>query len=377
MFTSTFYTYGKSDSSKAITQFVLDQDRVVRLTDNIWCSITIDREKADESAKYFVNVTLLSLYSIDVVHAFIKQCLDKYKKDIERRLHEQKYIFMLNSSNKGELVYTEVEFSSNKNFDNMFFTGKEDFVDRVNYFMQNKDKYDSVGMPYTLGILLSGPPGTGKSSCIKGLANHMDRHIIIITPSLVTNKNVLVDIFCEPKINNKTIPMDKRIYVIEELDCGAWGSIVSDRALITNKEDGDNKNNQMIELLARKIVNTEDTVNVAPCQSTLTLADVLEVLDGLMETPGRVIVFTSNHPEKLDKALLRPGRINMMFEFQRLEKNDVNKMYQLWFGEYLPNDVLNNMRDMMFTQAEIGELFITKGNNKKLLWEALSKPHSS
>ena len=36
-----------------------------------------------------------------------------------------------------------------------------------------------------------------------------------------------------------------------------------------------------------------------------------QVLDGVVDSPGRIVVMTSNHPEKLDPALIRPGRVNL------------------------------------------------------------------
>merc|ERR1719410_800686 len=42
----------------------------------------------------------------------------------------------------------------------------------------------------------------------------------------------------------------------------------------------------------------------------LNLSGLLNVLDGVVDTPGRILIMTSNHPEKLDPALIRPGRID-------------------------------------------------------------------
>merc|ERR1712211_60304 len=49
--------------------------------------------------------------------------------------------------------------------------------------------------------------------------------------------------------------------------------------------------------------------------SKLTLATLLEVLDGVMEMDGRMLIITTNYPERLDKALIRPGRIDMKVKF--------------------------------------------------------------
>ena len=51
----------------------------------------------------------------------------------------------------------------------------------------------------------------------------------------------------------------------------------------------------------------------------LNLAGVLNVLDGVVDSPGRIVIMTSNHPEKLDPALIRPGRINKQLHLARDE----------------------------------------------------------
>eukprot|EP00658_Telonema_sp_P-2_P037197 TRINITY_DN26775_c0_g1_i6.p1 TRINITY_DN26775_c0_g1~~TRINITY_DN26775_c0_g1_i6.p1 ORF type:complete len:253 (+),score=103.75 TRINITY_DN26775_c0_g1_i6:273-1031(+) len=52
---------------------------------------------------------------------------------------------------------------------------------------------------------------------------------------------------------------------------------------------------------------------------SLSLDGLLTVLDGIVDTPGRILVMTTNHPEKLDPALLRPGRVNMQLELTYLK----------------------------------------------------------
>ena len=93
------------------------------------------------------------------------------------------------------------------------------------------------------------------------------------------------------------IPIDQRIYVLEEID--AIGNIVKQRQ---NTNAGNDKPESL---------NDE-----------VTLAEILTVLDGTMEVPGRIIIMTSNHPETLDRALVRPGRIDVHvhFGFSKCEK---------------------------------------------------------
>ena len=98
--------------------------------------------------------------------------------------------------------------------------------------------------------------------------------------------------------------------------------------------------------------------DIKPIKKTnITLADFLELLDGIIEMPGRMIILTSNHPEILDPALVRPGCIDMIIEFKRLSKQNIKDMYNLWFKTDIPDYIYNNMKDHMFTQAEIGNMF--------------------
>ena len=72
-----------------------------------------------------------------------------------------------------------------------------------------------------------------------------------------------------------------------------------------------------------------------------------------------MIVFTTNHPENLDPALLRPGRIDMIVEFTNMTRKNVSDMYQVWFDKKIPREVYHAMKDFTFSQAEIGQLFST------------------
>ena len=87
------------------------------------------------------------------------------------------------------------------------------------------------------------------------------------------------------------------------------------------------------------------------------LGGLLELLDGLIEMPGRMVIMTTNHPETLDGALIRPGRIDIKHEFRKLSRNNVSNIFNLWYGKHMDVDVFTNIYDYKFTQAELGQLF--------------------
>ena len=85
----------------------------------------------------------------------------------------------------------------------------------------------------------------------------------------------------------------------------------------------------------------------------LTLSFLLNVLDGVLETPGRIVILTSNHPEKLDKALVRPGRIDLKVHFQRCTKEDIKETILKITGKIVTDEDLDGIEDYQWTPAEL------------------------
>ena len=67
-------------------------------------------------------------------------------------------------------------------------------------------------------------------------------------------------------------------------------------------------------------------------KDALNLAGLLNVLDGVVDTPGRILIMTTNHPEVLDPALIRPGRINMKIHMQYMACEDAIAMIEHYIG---------------------------------------------
>lgn len=382
VFVSSFFAHGFEDNLSKSTQNIIDQDSCIKVDDGMYCKITMINEEKDKFKVTNVTIVLFSEGNIQNIKNFIDKCISEYKFDIQNKVHTNKYIFILNSAENNELKYTQVDFTSKKTFDNMFFTAKDAIIDRLDFFMNKKSEYDKVGMPYTLGFLFHGAPGGGKSSAIKAIANYTNRHIIVVPTQLVQDNETLTNIFLTTRINNLDVPFAKRIYVFEEIDCGAWKDIIRDRALpYIESHQIQQKQPEQTEQIC--IIDTQDkdkdqsiiiAKNAKPenKKATLTLANILELLDGIVETSGRIVIFTSNFPQYIDKALLRPGRINSMVEFKKLSRDQINSMFNLWFSVYIPESVLLNVKEDTFSQADIGEMFIQNFSNHQAIFDKLT-----
>ena len=139
--------------------------------------------------------------------------------------------------------FNEFPFESSKTFQNVFFPEKKKIVSRVKFFLENKSWYAERGVPYTLGFLLHGLPGSGKTSTIKALANLTQRHIVSVPLKNIKNIEDLYKVFYGPTINKKTIPVNKRIYVLEDIDANSLKKTVERRdpnniiSLVQNDRD--------------------------------------------------------------------------------------------------------------------------------------------
>jgi ATP-dependent 26S proteasome regulatory subunit len=272
-------------------------------------------------------------------------------------------------------------FESSRNFNNIFFDGKKNIIDKINFFLNNKNWYDEKGIPYTLGIGLYGPPGTGKTSFIKALANYTDRHIIVLSLKLINTKKQLEKFFFENTYNNdnekNSISWDKKILVFEDIDC------IGD--IILNRENKENKEKKKLKEETNKtreennktsvgdIIQTICELNQSTCtiipskEQLITLDDILNLWDGIRETPGRILIISSNHYNKLDPALIRPGRIDITHELTNSSYQTISEIYLHLFGNKINKKLLSQVKEYFYSPAELINIYVSNNNEKNFM----------
>jgi len=173
---------------------------------------------------------------------------------------------------------------------------KEEILDELQAFREAKDYYTKVGKPWKRGYLLYGPPGTGKSTMIAAMANFLDYDVYDLELTAVKNNTELRKLFIETN--------GKSIIVIEDIDCSLdlTGKRKKKKKVKDEGKDGGDKKEE------DKLEKEEDKAG----GSKVTLSGVLNFIDGLWSACGgeRIIVFTTNHLEKLDLVLIQRGRMD-------------------------------------------------------------------
>ena len=280
------------------------------------------------------------------------------------------------------LHFSMKQFITNRSFKNLFGKDIDIIKKRVDFFRYNKDWYDNKGVPYTLGILVSGNPGSGKTSIIKCIANETKRHIINIDLSDSMTKTQIENLFYNEQIcvtqNGKTetytIPIDKRIYVLEDVDCQC--DIILDRGSNTVEQILAKKNAELKAEISKlqyalneissgkKMVMTNGKMMEPPknknenANEKITLSFLLNLFDGVLETPGRITFMTTNFVDKLDKAFTRPGRIDVISKFGFADHSQLIDIIQHRYDTKLTDEQLNMICNIpcCITPAEVGRI---------------------
>lgn len=223
----------------------------------------------------------------------------------------------------------------------------EEIKKLIDTFLVSRSWYKERGIPYKLTILLYGPPGTGKTSLIKALAHHYKYHIAPVAIHACSDDGFV-------KMVNALPP--KTFMVLEDIDtCGAVStrkakerstSASSDTAI----EPKDAPGGEVISL-----------------DISLNLSTILNTFDGVAELDGQIIFKTTNHPEKLDAAIYRPGRVDKCIPIDYLDLASIARYIEMVYPGHVYDLLDSNIR---IPGSKLQELFMeNRGDAANFVYE--------
>jgi hypothetical protein len=147
-------------------------------------------------------------------------------------------------------------------------------------FASHEEAYKKLDIPFRTGIMLQGAPGSGKSSTALALANELTMNVFVINLASLSSDDTLSECF-------GNIPSNS-IVVLEDID------VLS----ATNERE-------------YKSEKTNET--------GVTMQGLLNVLDGFQSPHGVITIMTTNHLDNIDKAIVRPGRVDLEEELSAMD----------------------------------------------------------
>ncbi|XP_010514361.1 PREDICTED: AAA-ATPase At1g43910-like [Camelina sativa] len=334
------FLVGSSDLKNPAAELSLGVPVNVKMADEFegihleWSLRCLETKSFPYEKQYF-HLTCKKQYREKIMKDYFPYFAKSAEKIIRHR--EDLYIY---TYNRQQSTWQAAIFEHHTTFETLAIEPqlKTTMIDDLDAFAKGKDFFKTVGRAWKRGYLLYGPPGTGKSSMVAAIANHMNYNIYDLQIQSISDDAELRKVLTATK--------NRSILLIEDIDCGADSSCKRQ----TKKEED-------VELGKKKKKH----------DLGISLSGLLNFVDGLWSSCGeeRIIIFTTNHKEKLDPALLRPGRMDLHILMDYCTPFVLKKLVAMYLkinDHFLFDPIEKVVREVSATPAEVAQQLMASKN---------------
>lgn len=278
------------------------------------CSVTAIDKKDNQSVVF----TVYGPNSTDAENTFLSIMDDIFSNHMKMQPDLDKYIHIWNADDVSE-DWNRTSLRSFRSFDTIYLPKdvKQELSKRIENFLGARKEYELFGMPYKLVGLLEGPPGTGKTSIIHALASKHEKDIAFLTITPKMKNTTLIKLFSR-------LP-ENCFLILEDVD---------------------------------SVFNAPDLFTT-----------LVNILDGINIHEGMVVLITTNYRNKLEPALVRPGRVDFIIPFDYVKEPEIRTI----LAKFVPkrttefNAIVQTIKDYKFTVATLQKFLFEHRHDSTLL----------
>jgi mitochondrial chaperone BCS1 len=188
--------------------------------------------------------------------------------------------------------WTRARLGNNRKLDSVVLKAgqKEAILADLERFFGSRERYEALGIPWRRGYLLYGPPGTGKTSLVTALASELSLNVCVLS---LASPNVT-----DEKIGNLLASVPRRsVILIEDVDAFFQQRSKADTGV------------------------------------KVSYSGFINALDGVAAHEGSVVFLTTNHPQLIDEAAIRSGRVDFRLELGPCDRVQLERMFLKFFDD--------------------------------------------
>lgn len=341
----------------------LDENRLLTYPIYITFETRIEEEtEGKQNKKKQKNRQYIKIYTIDLNAAedFI-YIVNNYETFLTNNIANFKLCkYMHFYDSKADDGYRQLDFivSVKKNYHNVFLSEEnyDKIVKNIESWKKNKTQLIDQGIPNKLGFFITGIPGCGKTSLVYAIANETKKHIVSINLQDFTNISFM----------SLMSTIENKVVVFDDIDTYDFTHIRTETINVENTEIG-----KVHALLSS--VTDKKTNYFSLSEKKMTLDTFLEVLDGYNYLNNCIVIITSNHPEKLDPAITRSGRMNHVIEFKKCDEYQFRNLFKYYIGiDYKTVDPKFVFNEYVYSTAYlINTVILPNVDNPKMILDLI------